>query len=151
MTIWVGRCGGGGGGGGGIASYQLTGATNEELTTGVQSVVGGFVFDASASTSRVFRSLWTLVQIPPGTPPTATISLWDRGAPGSPAAGVQVSTLTGTSINVPESQDSPALATDPTTPSLGVMVAALRMYEIRAEWSGPASSLIVRWAGLEVS
>ena len=139
----------GGGGGGGIS--QLTGATNEELTSGVQAVVGGFVFDASLYTSRVFRGYWTLVQSPPDSPPGATISLWDRGAPGSPAAGVQIETLFDPTVNVPVSLDSAPFTTDPTTPGPGVMVAALRMYEIRAEWSGPANSLVVRWAGLEVS
>lgn len=135
--------------GGGIS--QLTGATNEELTSGVQTVVGGFVFDASLYTSCVFRAYWTLVQLPPASPPIATISLWDRGAPGSPAAGVQIATLFDSTVNLPVSLDSAPFTTDPTTPSLGVMVAALRMYEIRAEWSAQANSLVVRWAGLEVS
>lgn len=145
---------GGGGGGGTNASY-LTGATNEESLTGggTEVVVGGFVYSPAHAHgmghATRFRAFETLVYTS-GSSPTARVRLYDRGAPGAPTAGTLVAELTNSgNVNVPYTQLSAAFATDPTTPSLGVIVDAVRMYEIRVLFTD-ADSLLVRWAGLEI-
>lgn len=154
----VGTVGGGdavwsSGGGGGTGASYLTGATNEESVTpgGTEVVVGGFVFDPGESPGRsaYFRAFETLVYTA-GASPTSRVRLYDRGAPGTPTAGTLVAELTNSgNVNVPYTQVSAAFTTDPTTPSLGVIVDAVRMYEIRVLFTD-ADSLLVRWAGLEI-
>lgn len=144
---------GGTSGGGDCAASYLTGATNEELTVGggVEAVVGGFVFDPAQAPNRdlFFRTFETLVYTA-GVAPESRIRLYDRGAPLSPTAGTLVAELVNTSVqNNPFTQVSAGLLLDPTTPSLGTIVDALRMYEIRALFDD-ADSLLVRWAGLEI-
>lgn len=134
------------------ASY-LTGATNEESITagGTEVVVGGFVFDPGESPGRsaYFRAFETLVYTA-GASPLSRVRLYDRGAPGSPTAGTLVAELTNSgNVNVPYTSVTAAFLLDPTTPSLGVIVDAVRMYEIRVLFTD-ADSLLVRWAGLEI-
>lgn len=140
-------------GAGGAGASYLTGATNEELTVGggVEAVVGGFVFDPTQSPGRsfYFRGFETLVYTA-GAAPVSRIRLYDRGAPLSPTAGTLVAELVNTTVqNNPYTQVSAAFLLDPTTPSLGTIVDALRMYEIRALFDD-ADSLLVRWACLEI-
>lgn len=134
------------------ASY-LTGATNEELAVGggVEAVVGGFVIDPgnSPGQSLYFRGFETLVYTS-GVAPESRIRLYDRGAPLTPTAGTLVAELINTTVqNNPFTAVTAAFLLDPTTPSLGTLVDALRMYEIRALFDD-ADSLLVRWAGLEI-
>lgn len=133
------------------ASY-LSGVTNEEITAvGVETVVGGFVFDPTQSPGRsaYFRGFETLVYTA-GVAPESRIRLYDRGAPLAPTAGTLVAELVNTTVqNNPFTQASSAFLLDPTTPSLGTLVDAPRMYEIRALFTD-ADSLLVRWAGLEI-
>jgi hypothetical protein len=142
-----------GGSGGSTGASYLTGATNEELTVGggVEAVVGGFVFDPTQSPGRsvYFRGFETLVYTA-GAAPESRIRLYDRGAPLSPTAGTLVAELVNTTVqNNPYTQVSAAFLLDPTTPSLGTIVDALRMFEIRALFDD-ADSLLVRWSGLEI-
>lgn len=138
---------------GAVEASYLAGATNEEVTTGgnVEVVVGGFVFDPTQSPTRFayFRGFQTLVYTT-GASPSSRIRLYDRGAPGTPTAGTLVSELLNAlMVNIPYTQVDGPLATDPTTPSLGTIVAEERMYEIRALFEG-GDSMLVRWAGLEI-
>lgn len=142
-----------GGGGGAAGASYLAGATNEESTTagGTEVVVGGFVFDPGDSPGRsvFFREYDTLVYTT-GALPTARVRLYDRGAPLSPTAGTLVAELVNPgNVNVPFTSITAAFLLDPTTPSLGTIVDALRMYEIRVNFVD-ADSLLVRWAGLEI-
>lgn len=137
----------------------ITGALNEEIvTSGVEIVIGGFIFDptiyAAGSTIR-FRNLLTIVQTGFGLGFPNAVRLYDRGAPGTPEAGtLRATVFAGFTSNVPVVAQLALTPTGAPGVDLGEIFNSERMYELRAFATLdtlPGDALIVRWSGLEVS
>jgi len=133
-----------------VAGGGLTGATNESQTTvDVERVIGGGVFDGSASGTILLRIVGSLIATVSGS---ANVRLYDMGpAAGPPTAPSLRSTVTIPFADAGDVEKVDQELTPVASPSASNEIYnTARVYEFRIFLASAGLSQLVNWTGIVV-